>query len=217
MRSSLIFLCFVFQENKLLKEENSKLKEALLSHKYCSISLANDGQKIASNNSFQNLLTHGQVRPQQVKIIPVNPKDFLRIQDEQRQQQQQNQTFLFQSQNRILPETPVYLVKPTDIVFSGSGQRDIRQEATEHILRRDHPSPVKLDVINPGGVVMTSGSSIQHRPSADLVMSSPGFVRVTPNYISVKSPLAKKSQKVKKALWWLLLEKKNLTKICDPD
>ena len=106
-----------------------------------------------------------------------------------------------------------------------TGPRDILREATEHILleaeqpQRSHGGVL----ISVGGqqlsshhqqhqqqqqqhqqqqqpVVMTaSGTRTQQQPQPqDVLLSSPGFVRVTPNYISVKSPLVKKSQKVKK-------------------
>jgi hypothetical protein len=140
-----------------------------------------------------------QPKTTQLKIIPFDPREILRIQNEQR----------IQLQTQLIPDRPDFLQpsKPAEDFMSGT--RDILREAAEHILNEDQPQKVhhggvvisvgaqQLPLQNPAGIVI--GAGIQ-KPQQDVLISSPGFVRVTPNYISVKSPLVKKAQKVKKTL-----------------
>ena len=169
-----------------LKEENSRLKEALDLHRFCSVSVQ---PEVAHPFEIVSALT----KTPQLKIIPFDPREILRIQSEQ---------FIRQ--------------RPGNEVVTGP--RDILREATEHILleaeqpQRSHGGVL----ISVGGqqlsshhqqhqqqqlpaVMAATGTRTQQQPQPqDVLLSSPGFVRVTPNYISVKSPLVKKSQKVKK-------------------
>jgi len=121
----------------------------------------------------------------QVKIIPFDPKEIL-------------------GQQIVQPQTRVIRINPDQLKLDNvlpTGQRDILREAAQHILHEDnqqqqHQSQ-QLQTL--GGVLISAGGQDQHHHHDSLVISSPGFVRVTPNYISVKSPLAKRPQKVKKA------------------
>lgn len=186
------------QENNLLKEENAKLKDALQLHKFCSVSVNIDAPKKLAENSkvFAPTVQNApQPKMQQFKIIPFDPKEILhRLQSDQ----------IAQSQTRLIRINPDQL-KPDNLI--STGPRDILREAAEHILQDDnqnqqlhqqqqqhHIQPQSHQTV--GGVLISSGSQEAHHH--DLVISSPGFVRVTPNYISVKSPLAKRAQKVKK-------------------
>ena len=142
-------------------------------------------------------------RSPQVKIIPFDPKEILRAQNELRQQQLVQAT-----QNRLLGDSQqLYLIRANDSgdQQTGSDQRDILQEATEHILQDHQQHPQQQPSVNLGDLVISNNiglerTSVQQHPPTELVISSPGFVRVTPNYITVKSPLAKKPQRVKKRL-----------------
>ena len=182
------------QENNLLKEELSKLKEILLAHRNCVIEPQPDQN---SQHGFQ-ILQQTQTRSPQVKIIHFDPKEILRAQNKlQRHPQIQN--------TLVLDNSQAYPVRPAGIILQTSGQRDILKEATEQI-HQDQQEP-HTPGLSLGGVVishgyqrasLTTGTQQQQQLSSELVISGPGFVRVTPNCISVQSPLGKKTQKVKR-------------------
>jgi hypothetical protein len=96
-----------------------------------------------------------------------------------------------QGEPRLMQPPHTFLVKPVgEAAASGLTEpRDILREAAKHILHED------LQHQSVSGVLVGSGLQTQ-----EVVVPSPGFVRVTPNCITVKSPLAKKPQKVKKSL-----------------
>jgi hypothetical protein len=154
-----------------------------------------------NQKTFQSLI-QTQVRSPQVKIIPFDPKEILRAQNELRQQQLAQSRLLGDNQQLFLIRT-----NETDRQQTGSDQRDILQEATEHILQdQQQHQHQQQQTVNFSDLVMSNNvgidrtTSAQQHPPTELIISSPGFVRVTPNCITVKSPLAKKPQRVKKRL-----------------
>jgi len=92
------------QENQKLKEENSRLKEALELHRFCSVSLQPE-----STNPFE-MVSAALTKTPQLKIIPFDPREILRLQSEQVIRQR---------------------LGGSEVV---TGPRDILREATEHIL-----------------------------------------------------------------------------------
>ncbi len=157
-----------------------------------------------NQKTFQSLI-QVQARSPQVKIIPFDPKEILRAQNELRQQQLVQAT-----QSRLLGDNQqLFLIQTNDSEgqTGPADQRDILQEATEQILQdqqqQQQQQPVNLSDLVITNNIVVDCTNLQQHPPTELAISSPGFVRVTPKYITVKSPLAKKPQRVKKRLWWI--------------